>query len=202
MFVFDEIDSALAAEQASWGGHINSDYLTDIGLTYGAATRVDANWITQMLDAEANLVPGWDRLAMDYWSGEASCATPIWELLVDGSATVWGTRIRNLAYEVIQSRYPQSLGLLEESRIAALLGFSLGHMSSWLIRKGDHAELAFYLDNTSDGDPRYRAAVEQYLRTARPDSVNARVLFASPGVARLPDLSSYAKVLPLRPAQS
>ncbi|SEL57778.1 hypothetical protein SAMN05518845_108341 [Variovorax sp. YR750] len=199
MFVFDEVESALAAEQAAWGGHINSNYLTDVGLMYGAATRVDANWITQMLDAEANLVPEWEQLAVKYWSGEASGASPIWELLVDGSAIVYGTRVRNQAYEVIQSRYPQSLGLLEESRIAALLGFSLGHVSSWLTRKEDHAELAFYLDNTSDGDPRYLAAVAEYLKTAPPDSVNARALFATPGVARLPDLTSYSKALPLRP---
>lgn len=201
MFVFDEVESALAAEQAAWGGHINSEYLTDVGLTYGAATRVDANWITQMLDADANLVPGWEQLAAKYWRGEACGATPIWEFLVDGSATVWGTHIRNQAYEVIRSRYPQALGLLEESRIAALLGFSLGHISSWLTRKGDHAELAFYLDNTANGDPRYRAAVEQYLRTAPPGSVNAHALLVSSGVVRLPDLSSYFKVLPLRPAQ-
>ncbi|OZI26042.1 hypothetical protein CAL26_01425 [Bordetella genomosp. 9] len=201
MFVFDEVESALAAEQAAWGGHINSEYLTDVGLTYGTATRVDANWITQMLDADANLVPGWEQLAAKYWDGEACGATPIWEFLVDGSATVWGTHIRNQAYEVIQSRYPQALGLLEESRIAALLGFSLGHISSWLTRKGDHAELAFYLDNTANGDPRYRAAVEQYLRTAPPGSVNAHALLVSSGVARLPDLSSYFKVLPLSPAQ-
>ncbi|WP_420998260.1 hypothetical protein ACKI2N_023735 [Cupriavidus sp. 30B13] len=197
MFVFDEVESALAAEQAAWGGHINSDYLTDVGLTYGTATRVDANWITKMLDADANLVHGWEQLAVKYWNGEACGATPIWELLVDGSVTVWGTRIRNRAYEVIRSRYPQSLGLLEESRIAALLGFSLGHISSWLTREGNHAELAFYLDNTLDGDPRYRAAVEQYLRTAPPDSVNTRALLASPDVARLPNLTSYSKVLPL-----
>ncbi|MHA7681576.1 hypothetical protein [Cupriavidus sp. PET2-C1] len=202
MFVFDEVESALAAEQAAWGGHIDSEYLTDVGLTYGTATRVDANWITRMLDADANLVPGWEQLAIKYWSGEDCCGTPIWELLVDGSATVWGTRLRNQAYEVIRSRYPQSLGLLEESRIAALLGFSLGHISSWLIHKGDHAELAFYLDNTLDGDPRYRAAVEQHIRTAPPDSVNARALLASPSVARLPDLTSYSKLLPLRSVQS
>ncbi|MDZ4127009.1 MAG: hypothetical protein U1E02_23020 [Hydrogenophaga sp.] len=202
MFVFDEVESALAAEQAAWGGHINSDYLTDVGLTYGAATRVDANWITQMLDHDANLVPGWEQLAVKYWSGEASGATPIWELLVDGGATVWGTRIRTLAYEVIQSRYPQSLGLLEECRIAARLGFSLGHVSSWLTRKEDHTELAFYLDNTSDGDPMYLAAVQEYLRTASPDSVNARALFATPGLARLPDLTSYSKALTLGPAPS
>lgn len=202
MFVFDEVESALAAEQAAWGEHINSDYLTDVGLTFSTATRVDANWITQMLDSDANLVPGWEQLAVNYWSGEASGALPIWELLVDGTATVWGARIRSQAYEIIQSRYPQSLGLLEESRIAALLGFPLGHICSWLVRKGDLAELAFYMDNTSEGDPRYQAAVEQYLRNAQPGSVNFRDLFAKPGIASLPDLNSYCKALPLGPAHA
>jgi hypothetical protein len=202
MFVFDEVESALAAEQAAWGRYINADFLTDVGLTYGTATRVDANWITQMLDAEANLVPGWEQLAVKYWSGEACCSKPIWELLVDGTATVWGTRVRSQAYQVIRSRYPKSVGLLEESRIAAHLGFSLGHISSWLVRSGDQAELAFYFDNTWEGDPRYQAAVEQYVRTAQPGSVNVRDLFATPGISRLPDLTSYAKALHLRPAQA
>lgn len=202
MFVFDEVESALAAEQAAWGGHINSDYLTDVGLTYNAATRVDANWITQMLDAEANLVPGWEQLAAKYWSGEPGCAPPIWELLIDGSATIWGTRVRNQAYDIVRARYPRSLGLLEESRIAALLGFSLGNICSWLTRRGNDVELAFYLDNTLENDPRYSAAVEQYLLTAPRSSVNIRDLFATPGVARLPDLTSYSKVMAVNARQS
>jgi hypothetical protein len=202
MFVFDEVESALAAEQAAWGGHFNSDYLTDVGFTYNAATRADANWITQMLDAEANLVPGWEQLAAKYWSGEPGFAPPIWELLIDGTATVWGTRVRKQAYDIVRSRYPRSLGLLEESRIAALLGFSLGNICSWLTRRENDVELAFYLDNTSEDDPRYCAAVEQYLLTASRSSVNIRDLAATPGIARLPDLTSYSKVIPLKAEQS
>ncbi|MDN7717797.1 hypothetical protein [Burkholderia gladioli] len=200
MFVFDEVESALAAEDAAWGGHIKSDYLTDVGLVYSVATRVDANWITQMLDPGAKLIPGWEALAMQYWSGKASGATPIWELLVNGSATVWGTRIRHQAYDVVRAFYQESLGLLEESRIAALLGFSLGHISSWLIRRKVDVELAFYLDYTADGDPTYRAAIEQYLKTAPASAVNSRDLWTSPAVTRPPNLTLYSKVLPLGPA--
>lgn len=199
MFVFDDVESALAAEQAAWGGHFRSDHLTDVLVTYKSTTRVDANWITQMLDGDGNLVLGWEKMAEEYWSGQAFGSSPIWESLVDGAVTVLGTRVREQAYEIIRMRYPKSLSLLEESRIAALLGFSLGHISSWLLRKGEHVELAYYFDNSAESDQAYLASVERYLRTAEPGSVNLRDLVSSPGTARLPDLRSYCKLLPLTP---
>lgn len=197
LFVFDEVESALGAEQVAWGGHINSEYLTDVGISYRNATRLDANWITQMLNPDASLRSGWETLARAYWKGGPSReAPPIWELLIDGHATVWGTQLREQAYDVVKSRFPKSLGLLEESRIAAHLGFSLGHISSWLTKKGGRADLSFYFDNTSENDPCYLASVEEFFRTS-PHLVNWSVLRETPGLAWLPDLTPYSKFLPI-----
>lgn len=194
LFVFDEVESALGAEQAAWGGHINSEYLTDVSISYRNATRMDANWITQMLNADASLRPGWESLARAYWKGEPSREShPIWELLIDGHATVLGTQLRDQAYDVVKSRFPKSLGLLEESRIAAHLGFSLGHISSWLIKNKERADLSFYFDNTSESTPCYRASVEEFFKTS-PHLVNWSVLR---GLPWLPDLTPYSKFLPI-----
>lgn len=197
MFVFDDVESTLAATQATWGGHINTDCLTDVGLSYTVGTRADAGWITQMLTEDYVLVPSWEEMAARYWSGEPSSSTPIWELIIDGYACVWGTRMREQAFNVIRSRHPFSLGYLEESKIAAGLGFSVGHISSWLLRTDAGASLQFLIDDTMADDPRYVDAIARFIETARPEEVNPAAVRTPPGLVRKPDLQPYEKHLPL-----
>ena len=196
LFVFDEVESALSAEDAAWGGHIRTDYLTDVGISYHNATRADANWITHMLDSDASLLSDWEQSARKYWQGEPFPeAPPIWELLIDGHVDTWGTRLRKQAYDIVKSRFPKSLSLLEESRIAAHLGLSLGHISSWLVKDGSGVNLSFYFDNIADNDPSYRTSVEEFFKTC-PNEINWNDLTKTPGLAWSPDLTPYSKYLP------
>jgi hypothetical protein len=194
LFVFDEAESALAAAESDWGGHIDHELLTDVGVSYERGSRVDASWVTQMLDESAELRPNWQEMARAYWRGEpCSRGNSIWELIADGAVTVWGTALRDKAYELVRTRFPESLGLLEEARIAAALGFSLGHVSAWLSSEDDDMKLAFYFDNQDDGTERYEVAVATYVG-ANPSLVNWPVL-RRPDLFRLPELSSYTRII-------
>ena len=95
-FVFDDVESVseLWMDQ-DWGGHFRDEFLTDIGVSADRRTRVDARWITKIMDSECKLVNGAEELIHKYWAGESHPGTnPIWENLVEGWTTVWGTELR------------------------------------------------------------------------------------------------------------
>lgn len=201
MFVFDEVHSALSALEAEWGGdYINPDYLTDVGVSYRKATRMDANWISKMLDADASLKDGWEPMARAYWAGlPCEGARPIWELLIDGFAAVWDTRLRLQAHAIVKERYPKSLGLLEESRIAAILGYSFGNASWGVTSTENGLELWFLIDTGDDLDLRYKPAVESYVRQCavnNQSSIDWEALKISGNAALKPNLSMYALPFP------
>jgi hypothetical protein len=119
----------------------------------------------------------------------------MWELLIDGEAMIWGVDLRRQAYEVVRKRFPHSLGLLEEARIAVDLGSSLGHISAWVTRTRGGFKLAFYMDDVDAGTEDYERKVRQYM-AVNPGKVNRADLMRSPGVARTPDLRPYEKTWP------
>lgn len=152
LFIFDDEESALAAGEAGWGEHIRHARLTDVGLSYVRSTRADACWITAMLDGDSALRPGWADMAHAYWrSTPRTRNRAVWELLIDGEAMIWGMDLRRQAYEVVRERFPHSLGLLEEARIAVDIGSSLGHISAWVTRTRGGFQLAFYMDDVCTG---------------------------------------------------
>jgi hypothetical protein len=83
-------------------------------------SRYDSEWITNNMRSTE---PSW---MASYLSGSPMGERPLWELLVDGRGFVLGTRVRERAYDTVKRKWPQSLGLLELSRVAVELNSDLG----------------------------------------------------------------------------
>ncbi|HEY1398666.1 hypothetical protein [Roseateles sp.] len=194
MFVFDEAESALAAAaHEGWGGHVRSANLTDVGIAASATTRVDSNWILWMLDLRSTQARSWRSGIDEYWRG-ARCPhheSPIWELLVHGLVTIWGTDLRRRAYDLVRNRFPDATMLLELSRLAAQFGFNLGHVSARITREPGEPRglISFQMDMRDASRPEFLSRLYEY--TCRPDAVvNHQDLAMRGGGFRVPDFTS------------
>lgn len=162
MYFFEDRRTAELASE--WGGHFSSENLAEFELfpteTY---SRHDSNWISYAPRCESGRIKGENWIAK-YWLGEPYPGrTPVWELLVQGRAAICGTELRNRAYNVISNQFPESLSILEISRIAAHVGSDLGCVSAWLVRE-DHCSftLSFMLDMRDADQPEFLEKVRQY----------------------------------------
>jgi hypothetical protein len=163
MYFFED---HIAAEQATheWGGHFSSKNLAEFELFPSESySRHDANWITYAPRCQRGRIESEEWIAK-YWSGETYPErAPVWELLVQGRAVICGTELRQRAYKVISEKFPDSVSILEISRIAAHIGSDLGHVSAWVIRKGDSSlNLSFFLDMRDADRPEFLDRFRQY----------------------------------------
>lgn len=162
MYFFEDL---VATESAcEWGGHFSSQNLAEVELFPSEPySRHDANWISYAPLCEAGRIEGEDWISK-YWSGEAYPERdPVWELLVQGRAVICGTELRERAYKVISGKFPESVSILEISRIAAHVGSDLGHLSAWVIREDDASlTLSFFLDMRDADRPEFLDRVRQY----------------------------------------
>lgn len=169
IFVFDEPESALAAaSDEQWGGHISHENLTDVGVwSSGNQTRLDANWISWMLRIRNEGSSEWQAGIKPYWDG-TPCPhfpEPIWEVLMHGTVTIWGTTLRNRAYEVIRSTSPNSVALLEQARLAAMLGSSLGHTSALVKIVDEKQVMSFHIDMRDATNEDYINRLNEYKKS-------------------------------------
>ncbi|HCP77532.1 MAG: hypothetical protein CML16_17235 [Pusillimonas sp.] len=201
LFVFADPDSALNAADASWGGHIENTYLTDVGVQSKKRTVVDANWIPQLMDDDDSLATDWQDMARLYWSGQPFPGTnpPIWESIVDGSATIWGLDLRQRAYSTLQRSQPKSLSMLEVARAAAHVGSDFGHVSACLVLKGNAITVSYTMDARDGSSDSFLAKLEE-VKKNHPDQINWQDLRAlsQPGEARFLDLRAYTQTIALK----
>jgi hypothetical protein len=194
LYVFDTPESALAAAQEDWGGHLVHENLTDVGVSAAPnLTRVDANWITWMLAARVSQGVNWRDGIFPYWEGK-SCPyhdSPIWEVLVDGSVTLWGTALRDRAYNTTRARSPNALALLEQSRLAAMLGSDLGHVCALVTLEKDVPLMSFHMDMRDAMDPLYASKLADYMKS-NPQLVNHRDLAVGGDSFRTPNFLAYS----------
>jgi hypothetical protein len=72
-------------------------------------SKLDANWISKMIESDGRLASGWKNMARSYWRGDCVAEEfPIWETLVSGEITVWGTDLKDRGLDVIRRSYPDS----------------------------------------------------------------------------------------------
>jgi hypothetical protein len=194
LYVFDSPDSALTAAQEDWGGHLVHENLIDVGVSAAPnITRVDANWITWMLATRASQGLNWREGIVPYWEGK-SCphhGSPIWEVLVDGAVTLWGTALRDRAYQTTKARSPNALALLEQSRLAATLGSDLGHVCALITLEKDVPLMSFHIDMRDATDPAYCSKLAHYVK-CNPQLVNHRDLAVGGDSFRTPDFLAYS----------
>jgi hypothetical protein len=196
LYVFDEPESALAAaDDESWGGHIDADYLTDVGGSAEQSTRVDANWISWMLKMYHHNDDAWRSGIEPYWLGEVCpyFGHPIWEMLMHGSVTVWGTALRQRAYEITKEYSPLAVSLLEQSRLAAHFGSALGHASALVVEENSKLIMKFFIDMKDAHNTAYTDKLTAYINE-NPGSVNLRDLAVGGGSFGIPNFAMYSYV--------
>jgi hypothetical protein len=99
-----------------------------------------------------------------YWRGEAlPSRVPVWELLAHGRAVVCGTSLRERAYDIIKSRQPLTVSILEISRLAAIAGSDLGQTKAFLVSNLDGtACISYYLDMRDADNPTLLSRLAQH----------------------------------------
>jgi hypothetical protein len=120
-------------------------------------SEYDSNWITDFDSLPL-------ETARKYWSGETT-KNPLTECLLSGRFWIYGTAVRARAYETIKRTWPNSLAMLELSRLAAEFGSDLGSVAPWLKRNGDQIMVSSVIRySESEGQVIIRQAVEQRKR--------------------------------------
>jgi hypothetical protein len=147
LYTFGDRSSAIRAGREWAGPKFRPEYLAELGIRPGSHTSVhDAEWISNRLGNDASTT--WMG---SYLRGEPSGGNPIWETLLDGRAWILGTELREAAYRVVRTAWPDSLALLEVARIGAWLGSDLGLISG--VAERDRGEVRIrYRMNMVDAD--------------------------------------------------
>jgi hypothetical protein len=183
-YLFDDEASAERAIQ-QWGGSFHRHALTEVGILEGSRwSRHDAEWISTRIGS------GDRSWMLPYLRGEPSGDDPIWELLVDGRAVIFGTQLREAAYEVVQRVWPQSLALLELSRVAVEFRSDLGVITPMVLGQVNDHRVDFAMNFV---DATNQEFLERFSRYDGPKNQND----LGPGSDLvLPDLRPYSFKLP------
>ena len=164
MYFFETMDGALQATE--WGSHFKPANIVELGIApIRDVTRVDSNWITfaRLEDGGRLDIANLDWI-QQYWRGlPFPDKTPLWEILVEGRATIWGTDHRERAYELLRNEFPDCLDTLEIARIGAELESDLGHSRPWIRQiSEDKYELGYLLDMRDATNPDFLKRLQEY----------------------------------------
>jgi hypothetical protein len=141
-YAFPDKDSARSAMR--WNvPSFREELLAEVAIDpVSSVSRYDAEWITKHFRSPD---PRW---ITKYFEGEPT-GEPIWELLVDGRAVIYGTDIRERAYETVKATWPGSLALLELARVGVEMRSDLGLITAMLVA-GDTGLAVRYAMNFAD----------------------------------------------------
>lgn len=184
LYLFDDAASAERAV-SSWGGSFHREALVEVGIREDSRySRHDAEWLTTRLggDDRSWMVP--------YLQGEPSASEPIWELLVDGRAVVFGTELREAAYQVVKRAWPKTMALLELGRVAAGLGSDLGVIAPMVIGQPDDFRVDFFVNLVDAESPEFLERFGKY------DGPKNTADLGPESALVLPDLRPYSFKLP------
>lgn len=146
-FAFPDEETALRAGAAWTGRHFKPDFLAELGLVPDARSSCyDAEWISNEFHS-SDL--SWTR---NYFEGRAYGADPIWEILIDGKAIVFGAELREAAYETVKRLWPDSLPLLELARVGVELNSEIGLITPMLRDDGEGPEVVYCINMQDAND--------------------------------------------------
>lgn len=166
-FHFSDLDAARSSKVWRFP-HFKDENLAEIGFDPEAPFSThDAEWISNHRWGEH----GTDWMEK-YWAGEPykhRYNEPIWETLTEASGVIWGTAIRENAYQTIKARHPASLPLLELARIAAEGGYPPGYVSPFIIKpsSSQNPRVQFILRAEEFNDPGFLNYLQQYQGPVR-----------------------------------
>jgi hypothetical protein len=147
-YCFQDLGSAERA--LGWGTHFRTDFLAELSLakTKAAHERLDANWITYADKlADGSFVD--HTWIPEYWQGKPMPGRePVWETLVEGRVVVLNTALRERAYRILRTKFPESMVALETGRLAAQVGSDMGQIQAFLhaVEGSDDVALDYFLD--------------------------------------------------------
>lgn len=155
-YAFDDRESAHRAID-NWG-FLASENLAAVGISPDSQiSRHDAEWITHHLGKDQS--SDW----MDaYLAGEPRGPEPIWELVIDGRALVYGTELREATYQRLREEWPASLPLLELSRVGVELGSDLGLIVPMLLGEPNDLRVDFTMSFADAEDPDFLARLGSF----------------------------------------
>jgi hypothetical protein len=193
IYCFTDLTSAEKA--LSWGtsqqSHFRPEFLVELSLVEIQAKTegLDANWFSYACDPERqHLVT--DDWTESYWIGRPfPHAEPIWEVLVEGRASLLGTGLREKAYSLIKSRWPETLCFLEIARQAMWIHSDLGNLCGWLRRVGEELAFDYCMDMRDADNPAFLSRLLELQKD--PNLVNRADMepFLATGTfGRVPDL--------------
>jgi len=190
LYVFDDEKSAERAIQ-QWGGSFHQDALAEVGILEGSRwSRHDAEWISTRIGG------GDASWMLPYLQGEPCGDDPIWELLVEGRAVVFGTQLREAAYEVVKRVWPRSLALLELSRVAVELRSELGVIAPMVHGQSNDYRVDFAMNFVDATNQEFLKRLARYE-----GEKNTNDLLPGSDLV-LPDLRPYSFKLPALPEAS
>jgi len=165
-FVFGDEKSALSVNAETWGKRFNSENLTDLGVSANAYSKLDSNWISELLDAHNTNDANWVNLARQYWSGKSHSKNPIWEYIVEGYATVWGLDLKKRALESISEYWPKSIALFNYCANAFSVGSNDGMTIPYITNQKNALNLDYYLRMVDYQNKEFRDQVFGLLSSA------------------------------------
>ena len=165
-FCFPDLGNAKRASQI-WNGHFTLENLAEVNLEGARGRdRLDSNWIT-FADPHKTLPT--DEWLTRYWQGEQYPGKePIWETLVEGRVSVLGTELRTKAYELVKSIWPESLMLLEISRLGAWIGSNIGCISASLTENTGYYYFRYLMDMSDADNPVFLEKLKQLMESGHP----------------------------------
>lgn len=193
IFVFDDLDSlAQLWENNNWGEHFQDEYLADVGVAANKSSRLDSNWISEIIDNEGKLLSGWDKAAHSYWQGlPHPSKPPVWERIVEGHITVWSMDSKQEALKEIESIWPQSLNILRYAVLCAGYGSFDGQTFPIMLTKEDRIELVYCLRLVQRGDQEFIDRLHKFIE----ENPKKNCGIHCEGEECIPDLRGYSKVI-------
>jgi len=197
IFVFDSPEDALnVMAQENWGSsQLYEEDLTDVGVAARNSSKHDSNWIELIFNEQFQLNDNWIENTKKYWEGlPVPNKQPIWERIVDGGITIWGTKIREAALKNMQALpdiFQGSLGILEYAINAARLGSYDGEMIAFLLTTEEKTSIKYFMREIDKHDPLFIKKMIQYFKE-NPDHL---CQIDQPGEWRMPNLNKYEVIL-------
>ena len=190
--LFCFLDKTCAARAVCWGGHFRAENLAELSFSEATGCNpLDANWITY---ADHRAKSPNEEWMSRYWQGQpCPDAEPVWEILVEGKVAVLRIDIRERAYQVVNACWPDSLMLLEISRLGAWIGSDIGSIDVFMADniEGNH-EFKFMLDMRDANDTGFLERLTQLMASDHP--VNRAAIgphYEQGTFGRTPDMTPY-----------
>lgn len=199
MYFFDNKESAMkAVKDERWGDrYYDENYLVEVELSpKGNITRVDHDWIFEKKVPINPINTSEIDWIHKYWNGQAVNPTdPLWELIMEGTAEILDDDFKKRAFNVIKNQQPETLALLELSRIARDLDFQLGHIVSWvkpIPDSNNKAQVVYIIKAEEQEKEKLLELVQNYEKPMKLDLIKNKSLY------NVPELSGESFEIPLK----